>query len=529
MELQFQKDGKTAYKVSYPLLKRNENSAERKGFISKDVIYLITPDRFANGNASNDEVVSMKEGIDRVAPGGRHGGDLEGVIKHLDYIEDMGFTQIWLNPVLENNMQEYSYHGYSTADYYQVDPRYGNNELYLELSQKAQQKGIGLIKDIILNHIGSEHWWMSDMPAHDWINHGGKFVGTTHLREALHDPYAPESSKRGHADGWFVPTMPDLNQRNPLLATYLIQNSIWWIEYAGLSGVRLDTYSYPDKAFLSEWNRRIMQEYPNLNVVGEEWTDNLAITSYWQKGSNRYDDYDSELPSVFDFALQTATVSALNEEENWNSGWIKVYRSLANDFLFGNPNNLVTFPDNHDMSRIYSQLNKDLNKTKLAFTLFATTRGIPQVYYGTEILMDAVDDHGKIRMDMPGGWENDRANAFTGQGLSKDKADMQRFVKTLLNYRKQSSEITAGKLMHYPPKNGIYVYFRYLEGGSGKRVMVILNKAQPQTLSIGDFAEVLSASGYNAINVFTGEKINNIRSLNIPENAATVLELSPRK
>ena len=313
MNIEFRKSGAKSFSVQYQLQDRKKASAQRQGFDASDVIYLITPDRFVNGDINNDEVPELKEGLNRSYKGGRHGGDIQGIINSLDYLSDMGFTQLWINPVLENDMAKYSYHGYSTTDYYKVDPRYGSNELYRELVTKASEQGIGIIKDVILNHIGSEHWWMKDLPAKDWINNDAKFVGTTHLREAIHDPYAAEKDKRGFDEGWFVPTMPDLNQKNPLLAQYLIQNSIWWVEFADLSGIRLDTYSYPNKDFLTVWNRRLMQEYPNFNIVGEEWTLNPAITAYWQKGSKRHDDYETDLPSVFAFPLQAALLTNLTE------------------------------------------------------------------------------------------------------------------------------------------------------------------------------------------------------------------------
>ena len=530
--LEFSHSDKTSFSHQYPIYQRQAGSAQRRGFDASDVIYLITPDRFVNGDLSNDEVTSMKEGINRSHPGGRHGGDIQGIIQRLDYISDMGFTQMWLNPVLENNMPTYSYHGYSTTDYYQVDPRYGDNELYISLAKQAKEKGVGLIKDVILNHIGSEHWWMKDMPASDWINNGGKFVGTTHLREAIHDPYAAEVDKKGFADGWFVPTMPDLNQRNPFLATYLIQNSIWWIETAHLSGIRLDTYSYPDKAFLSDWNARIIEEYPNFTVVGEEWTLNPAITAYWQRGSKRHDDYDSQLPSVFDFALQDAIVKSLTSKEAWNSGWITTYTSLANDFLFGDPTKLVTFPDNHDMSRIYSVLGEDAALTRMALTFFATTRGIPQYYYGTEILLPGLDDHGVIRTDFPGGWPSDTVNAFTGKGLTAEQQNTQSMLKKLLNWRKTSPAITRGNLIHYARENGTYTYFRY-EGdlsvdNTKPLVMVVMNKNEEAAeLSLDRFTQVLQNRQFVVRDVLNNKSFKLTNSLTIPAKTAAVFELVP--
>ncbi|WP_231731006.1 alpha-amylase family glycosyl hydrolase [Lacimicrobium alkaliphilum] len=374
------KTGQVVLTTDYRLHARQPDSSNREGFTPADVIYLITPDRFANGDVNNDEVTGLKEGLNREYKGGRHGGDIQGILNHLDYLDDLGVTQLWLNPVLENDMESYSYHGYSTTDYYRVDPRFGSNKLYQQLAKQAGARGMGLIKDIILNHIGSEHWWMEDLPFADWLNYqaeyqAGEFIGTTHRREAQHDPHATEYDKKRFNDGWFVPTMPDLNQRNPFMANYLIQNSIWWVEYAGLSGIRLDTYSYPDKAFLAEYGRRLMQEYPNLGIVGEEWTVDPALVAYWQRGAQRHDGYQSYTPNMFDFPLQEAVVNGLTNKETWGTGLREIYQSLANDFLYGNPADLVIMPDNHDMSRIYTQLNEDPELFEMAMVLFATTRG----------------------------------------------------------------------------------------------------------------------------------------------------------
>ena len=472
------------------LLEREPGSAQRQGFNNSDVIYLITPDRFANGDSTNDEVADLKEGKNREHVGGRHGGDIQGIIDHLDYLDDMGYTQLWLMPVLENDQASYSYHGYSTTDYYRIDPRYGSNGLYRQLSDQLAKRNMGLIKDVILNHIGSEHWWMKDMPASDWINHGGKFVGTNHRRETMHDPHAAPGEAAGFKDGWFVPSMPDLNQRNPLLATYLIQNSIWWIETAKLSGIRLDTYSYPDSAFLSEYTRRVMQEYPNFSMVGEEWSTNPAIVSYWQRGTKRHDGYQSALSSLMDFPLQDAVVKGLTAPETWSSGISSIYQTLANDFVYGNASDLVVFPDNHDMSRIFSQLNEDIALTKMALAFYATTRGTPQYFYGTEILMKnpGTDDHGVIRSDFPGGWPDDKVNGFNGKGLTAEQAEMQAWLRQLLNWRKTSAAVTSGKLVHYIPYDGTYVYFRVADK---QRVMVVLNKGQARTIPMSYFHAML--------------------------------------
>ena len=331
-------------------MEREENSAKRKGFNSADFIYLITPDRFRNGDPSNDRVKGMFEGSNRDFIGGRHGGDLAGIIESLDYFEKMGISSLWLNPVLENNMETYSYHGYAMTDLYNVDPRYGTNEQYKELADKAKERGIGIIMDQVSNHIGSLHPWMSDLPSEDWVNQWSEFTQTNHMKVSRFDPHGAEVDRRQFTDGWFVETMPDLNQRNEKLARYLIQNSIWWVEYLGLHGIRMDTWPYPDKQFLVDWTEAILQEYPNFNIVGEEWVSNPSLISYWQAGTAKMDDYTSYLPSVMDFPLQSAVVDGLMGETSWRSSMTKIYESLANDYMYGDINNIMIFPDNHDMS-----------------------------------------------------------------------------------------------------------------------------------------------------------------------------------
>lgn len=475
--IEFWLEGKKQVTHFYSLKSRRQDSSQRNGFSAKDVIYLITPDRFANGDLTNDKVEGYIEGVDRSNHDGRHGGDIEGVIKHLDYINDMGFTQIWLNPVLENAHPKVTYHGYSTTDYYNVDPRFGSNKLYQQLSQQAQTKGIGLIKDVILNHIGTEHWWLKDLPSKDWINNTDSYVETNHRREALHDPHGTQEDIEAFASGWFVPTMADLNQRNKFVANYLIQNNIWWTEYADLSGLRVDTYSYSDKAFLGDFTRRLMHEYPNYNIVAEEWSVSPNIVSYWQRGNETHDGYQSELPSLMDFPLQDVLIKGLVEKETWADGLRRLYELLATDFVYPDPDNLVVFPDNHDMSRIHTQLKHDSNLTKIAVGFFATMRGIPQYFYGTEILMDNRDSgsHGVIRTDFPGGWPVDNINAFVGQGLTDEQHDMQRYTKRLLNWRKTSKAIHHGKMTHYSPQDGVYVFFRDSAQHNDK-VMIVINK-----------------------------------------------------
>ncbi len=526
------KPGKLLFKnqageqFEYPLLARTKHSAKRQGFDSSDTIYLINPDRFVNGDSSNDTVAGMKEGVNPSERGGRHGGDIQGIINAVPYLDELGVTQLWLTPPLENNMPSYSYHGYAITDFYNIDPRMGSNELYRELSSVAKQHGIGLVMDLVLNHFGSGHVWMMDKPTADWVNFNGEFAAgknaTSHARQTIQDPHASEFDKRQFSDGWFVSTMPDLNQRQPLLATYLIQNAIWWIEYADLSGIRVDTYSYSDKNFLADWTKAIMTEYPNFNIVGEEWTSNPAIASYWQAGKVNSDGYTSSLPSVMDFSLQEALIQALNEEESWNTGWVKVYESLANDFLYPNPDNLLVFADNHDMSRVYTELNQDLAKTKMAMTMLLTTRGIAQMYYGTEVLLDNTgsNDHGDIRIDFPGGFAGQESNAFTGQGLSDDQVQMQQTITTLLNFRQNSPAIAQGKLIHFSPKEGIYSYARISEQQS---ILVFLNKNTTVKNWSLDYMNEVIGNQKNATKLFNKQPVTLTKPLSLPAMSATVL------
>lgn len=498
----------------YELKARERAGEDLKGFDSADVVYLITPDRFANGDTSNDIDKSLNETtIDRSDDYARHGGDIRGIINHLDYIEDMGFTAIWSSPLLINDMESGSYHGYAMTDFYKVDPRFGTLEEYKELADKMRLKGMKLIMDQVANHSGVEHWWLKDLPFEDWINHQDRFenseelIYSNHRRTTNQDMYASKVDKKGMSDGWFVETMPDLNQRNPFMAQYLIQNSIWWIETLGLGGIRQDTYPYPDKTFMSDWAGAIMREYPNFTIVGEEWSYNPLLIGYWQEGAKNKDGYDSNLPSTMDFAMQGKIVSALKEEEQWDTGLIKIYEGLANDFAYPCPEDIMIFPDNHDKSRIFTQLGEDITKTKMAVAYMLMLPRIPQIYYGTEILMDDSanpGDHGLIRTDFPGGWENDTINAFTGRGLSPEQEDMQSFLRKILKYRKNSAAIHKGRTIHFAPQNKTYLLMR---SSGDEKVVVILNKnEQPVSLSLDRFRE-LELEGSTFYNLISEEKM----------------------
>ena len=512
----------------YELKARPKPAEDYVGFDNTDAIYLITPDRFANGDPSNDVDTSLNEKtIDRSDDYARHGGDIRGIIDHLDYIDEMGFTALWSSPLLINDMKTGSYHGYAMTDFYKVDPRFGSLEEYQELAQKADKKGIKLIMDQVANHIGLEHWWMKDLPFNDWINYqeryenDQKMIFSNHKRTTNQDLYASEFDKKRMSDGWFVDSMPDLNQRNPFMAKYLIQNSIWWIETLGLGGIRQDTYPYPNKAFMSEWAGAIMKEYPNFNIVGEEWSNNPLLIRYWQDGVEN--GYDSNLKSTMDFAMQSKIVEGLNEEEGWEKGLDKLYAGLANDFSYESPENIMIFPDNHDMSRIYTQLKEDIPNTKMALSYISVLPRILQIYYGTEILMDDTakpGDHGLIRTEFPGGWADSKVNAFTGEGLSKEQKGMQDFLKTILNYRKSSKAIQKGKTVHFAPENGVYLISRI--SGDEKIVLILNKNGEPVALDLERFRE-LELQGETMKNLITGENLEWGDSMTLPSRGAYFL------
>lgn len=520
VELEMKKGNKKET-LTYTLKERREGSADREGFSTEDVVYLITPDRFANGDPSNDEVEEMEEGLDRTDKLGRHGGDIKGIRDHLDYIDQMGFTALWSCPVIENAQPKYSYHGYSSTDFYRVDPRMGTNTDYVALSAEVKERDMKLVMDMIMNHIGSGHWWMDDHPSEDWVNNGWEYLWNRHFRSTLHDPHSAASDSLSMTDGWFAETMPDLNQRNPFLATYLIQNSIWWIEEADLDGIRMDTYPYPDKDFMADWSCAVMKEYPNFNIVGEEWTLNPAYISHWQRGNKR--GYPSCVPSMFDFPVQRALIDALNEEESWWGGWNKLYEAIAQDYQYPEANNLMIFGDNHDMDRFYLQVGEDLAKYKLGMTFLLTTRGIPQIYYGTELLMvnSEKDDHGLIRIDFPGGWKGDATNGFTGKNLPEDQKEAQAFLKKVLNWRQTAEVVHDGSLLHYGPEKATYVYFRKR---GDKNLMVVLNKNKEAIeLGLERFQEGIGNADMGT-DILSGKEVSLITPLKLSPMTPMIIE-----
>ncbi|MEX5748651.1 glycoside hydrolase family 13 protein [Massilia sp. X63] len=509
---------------AYQLLAREPGSAQRTGFNSSDAIYQVMPDRFVNGDPSNDSTADTLEKAKRANGSGRHGGDIQGIIDRLDYIQGMGFTQLWPTPLVENDMPAYSYHGYAATDHYRIDPRYGSNEDFRRLSKEAKRRGIGLIQDVVLSHIGSGHWWMKDLPTPDWINYGGKFVPTQHHRTAVQDPYASKDDADNFTRGWFVESMPDLNQSNPLVANYLIQNNIWWIEYAGLSGLRIDTFGYSDGAFLSEYTRRLMAEYPKLNMVGEEWSKLVPVVARWQRGKDNFDGYRASTPSLMDFPLAEAMRTALAAKGGHNV-FTDVYETLSLDYLYPEPGKLVLFADNHDMSRIWSVVGEDFDRYRMAQVLLMTMPRIPQFYVGDEILMTSATrerDDVSYRSDFPGGWAGDKVDAFSGKGLSSRQRAAQELVRKLANWRKGQPVIHHGKLMHYGPRDNTWVYFRHT---NDKKVLVALNNnPKEMVLDVQRFREML-AGVPGGVDVLSGKRFDLRQELRLPAGASVILEL----
>ena len=523
-DILFKSNGKTVFTYNYELKAREQGSANRDGFNNSDAMYLIMPDRFANGDLSNDQIAGMPDKYNRNEQYDRHGGDLKGINNHLDYIHDQGYTAIWLNPVLENDMEHASYHGYATTDFYRVDRRFGSNEDYKKLSDDARKKGIKMVMDMIFNHCGSNHWWMKDMPMKDWLNGWPNYGITTHRKTVLQDPYVSKADFDEMADGWFVSSMPDMNQRNPFVAKYLIQNSIWWIEYVGLAGIRMDTYPYPDQHMMADWTCQVLNEYPKFNIVGEQWHTNPSLVSYWQRGKKNENGYTSCLPSLMDFPIQDAIVKAFTENEGWDTGIMRLDETVALDFEYPEADNLVVVADNHDTERFFTAVRENFSKFKLAMAYLMTTRGIPQVYYGGEILMTGrkSDGDGMLRKDFPGGWPDDNTNAFTGEGLTDQQKEAQAYMKKLANWRKNKTVVHNGEMKHYLPKESVYVYFRYNDKES---VMVVLNNSKEnKTIKGNRFAE--SLKGFTSgTDIVSGKSIASLASLEVAAGSAMIIEL----
>ena len=535
----FSKEGQS-FKYPYEIAAREAGSAERKSFTTADMIYLIMPDRFANGDASNDSTEDTAENANRANGHGRHGGDIQGVIDHLDYISELGATYIWTTPFLEDNAPRGSYHGYAASDYYHIDSRFGSNELYKTLVEKAREKGIGIIMDIVPNHCGTEHWWMNDLPFQDWIHQFDTYTGTNVAFSTNMDPNASQKDLYIQESGWFVPSMVDMNLDNPFVLQYFIQWGVWWIEYSGLNGFRVDTYPYNEKGPASEWCKAIMTEYPNFNIVGECWTSSIPQLAYWQGGNANKDGFDSHLPSIMDFPLHDALRAALAEDEGgWGMGMTKVYDILSHDFVYHDLSKMLIFPGNHDTARIGDMVRKDPRALKIAMTMMATMRGIPQIFAGDELMFvssrpDNVGDHPGLRVDFPGGWEGDEIDLFTAEGreaqthntdgLKVEKgqaADLFNYVSRLFQWRKTADVIHNGKTMHFMTRDNTYAYFRYNDEAAV--FVYINNNLEPVNVPWSYYSEITEGL-QGGIDVLSGESVEISDATVVAPKTALVVE-----
>ena len=537
----FSKDGQS-FKYPYEIAAREAGSAERQSFTTADMVYLIMPDRFANGDASNDSTEDTAEDANRANGHGRHGGDIQGVIDHLDYISELGATYIWTTPFLEDNAPRGSYHGYAASDYYHIDSRFGSNELYKTLVEKAREKGIGIIMDIVPNHCGTEHWWMNDLPFQDWIHQFDTYTGTNVAFSTNMDPNASQKDLYIQESGWFVPSMVDMNLDNPYVLQYFIQWGVWWIEYSGLNGFRVDTYPYNEKGPASEWCKAIMTEYPNFNIVGECWTSSIPQLAYWQGGNANKDGFDSHLPSIMDFPLHDALRAALAEDEGgWGMGMTKVYDILSHDFVYHDLSKMLIFPGNHDTARIGDMVRKDPRALKIAMTMMATMRGIPQIFAGDELMFvssrpDNVGDHPGLRVDFPGGWEGDEIDLFTAEGreaqthntdgLKVEKgqaADLFNYVSRLFQWRKTADVIHNGKTMHFMTRDNTYAYFRYNDEAAV--FVYINNNLEPVNVPWSYYSEITEGL-QGGVDVLTGESVEISDATVVAPKTALVVEFN---
>ncbi len=537
--------------VKYQIKQRDMRGEERMGFTAADVLYMLMPDRFANGNGKNDNIKGLNSySVNRSEPSLRHGGDLEGIRRHLDYFTDLGVTALWFTPVLENNSPDHgknsTYHGYATTDYYRVDPRFGTNDEYRQLVQEAHAKGLKVVMDMIFNHCGFEHPWVKDMPSHDWFNcpewlypenqknavktktmdgeqlTNDKYQQTSYKLTPVLDPYASKIDLHETVDGWFVPTMPDLNQRNPHLMTYLIQNSEWWIETAGIDGIRMDTYPYADRTGMAQWMKELDREYPNFNTVGETWVTEPAYTAAWQKDSP-LSEQNSYLKTVMDFSFFEKINKAKSEEtDDWWNGYNRIYNSLCYDYLYKDPSHVMAFIENHDTDRFLGD-GKDTLALKQALALLLTVRRIPQLYYGTEVLMNGTKSatDGNVRRDFPGGFPGDTHNAFTREGRTKEENAMFNWTSRLLHWRQNNDVIAKGQQTQFIPQKGVYVVARTL---GQKAVLTIINgTSHAATLNTARYAEI-TRGATTATNVLTGRKIDISHDVRLAPRGVMVLE-----
>jgi glycosidase len=495
-----------------------------QGVRSQDLVYLIMPDRFANGDPNNDRLPGYKDqSLNRDSMYHRHGGDLQGIVNHLDYLQDLGVTTVWLTPVLENDMPNRTEHGYAITDHYKVDRRHGGNIAYKKLSDELHRRGMKLIQDAVYNHCGLHHFFVQDLPMKDWLHQWPSYTGTTYKDQPLFDPYAAKADRKQMLDGWFTRQMPDLNQDNPFVSNFLIQHAIWSVEEFGVDGWRIDTYIYNDLAFMNKCNQALLNEYPKMTMFGETWVHGTAAQAFFAR-NNFQVPFKSNLIGVTDFQTNLYGIApALNQDFGWTEGVNKLYQTLSNDFLYQDPSNNVNFLDNHDMSRFLSQVGEDEQKLKMGLAWLLTTRGIPQIYYGTEILLKGISNpDGLVRGDFFGGWKEDRQNKFTAAGRTENENAVFNLTRSLARFRKSSTAITTGKFMQYVPEDWVYTYFRY---DNRQTVMVVMNTSKEEkTVDPKRFSE--RTAGFNtAKDILNGVSNNLSSSWKVPGRTVWVLEL----
>ena len=522
--IRFEKKGAKAIVSNYELKARNVKQVKAQGVTTKDFVYLIMPDRFANGDKTNDVIKGMTETtLNRDSMYHRHGGDIQGIINNLDYLRDLGVTALWINPLLTNDQPKTSYHGYANTENYRIDPRYGTNELYKKLIDELHKRGMKMVKDLVHNHVGSKHWTVLDLPSKDWLNQWPTFTRTTYREQTHFDPYASAADKNQMVKGWFDFHMPDPNQQNPYVRNYITQSHIWWVEYAGVDAFRLDTYAYNDLDYMAEWAKAIKAEYPNLNSFGETWVHGVPSQSYFTEGNVVNQGFDSGLDGVTDFQALWGINEALNGKFGWTDGVVRLYNTLTYDYQYKDATKNVVFLDNHDLNRFYSVVNEDFSKYKSGIAWLLTTRGIPQFYYGNEILMTGTTTpDGKVRLDFKGGWPEDKVNKFTAAGRTDKENEAFNYVRKLATYRKNNDVLQTGKMMQFVPQDGVYVYFRY---NADKTVMMLMNGEEKEvSLSTARFTE--RTTGFKqAVNVATDEVLTDISQIKIPAKTTLVLEL----
>ncbi len=555
--------GDDCFKYPYLLREREEGSASRKSFTTEDMIYLVMPDRFASARSDNDSawpggsyddgsalhwnVPETPDKVDRQDPITRHGGDLQGLIDHIDYIAGLGATAIWNTPLLLDNQPYESYHGYACADYYHIDPRFGDNALFKEFVDRSHESGLKVIMDIVTNHCGTAHWWMEDMPFKDWVHRFPEYTQMNALFSVYMDPNAAQTDLQRQESGWFVPSMPDMNLDNPYLLKYFTQWAIWWIEYAGLDGLRVDTYPYNEPGPMSQWCAAVRKEYPNINIVGECWDLNIPQLAYWQSGHPNPNGFDSNLPSIMDFPLQSAIITSLCEDKVWwSEGMTRVYSVLAQDFAYTDLDNMLIFFANHDHARTGDILRQDPARMKLALAMLATLRGIPQLYYGDEMMFlerkDCISHDGAKRIDFPGGWEGDEADLFSARGRSAARqnagvdysgaADLHDYTARLFNWRKGCAAVQHGKTLHFLHRkntgavnitDNAYSYFRYLDDSAV--FVYINNNDEVRTLDWSHYAEFVSGP-VEGTDILSGKTVSLRDGLEIPARSALIVEFA---